>query len=49
METTEQSEICSKLITTPEQRQLRRSGVFILDFDWISHSVLALPLLTLKE
>ena len=33
--------ICSKLtIKTPEQRQWRRSGVFIVNFEHISHHVL---------
>ena len=39
-------EICSKLtIKTPEQRR-RRSGVFILNFEHISHLVLVFLLLT---
>ena len=34
-------EICSKLtIKTPERRQWRRSGVFIVNFEHISHFVL---------
>ena len=34
-------EICSKLtIKTPERRQWRRSGVFIVNFEHISHLVL---------
>ena len=42
-------EICSKLtIKTPEQRQCRRSSVFIVDVDHISHLVLVFPLLTLN-
>ena len=33
--------ICSKLtIKTPQQRQWRRSGVFIVNFEHISHLVL---------
>ena len=33
--------ICSKLtMKTPQQRQLRRSGVFITKFEQISHTVL---------
>ena len=41
-------EICSKLTTkTPERRQLRRSGVFIVNFEHISHLVLPFLLLTL--
>ena len=43
------SEICSKLtIKTPEGRQWRCSGVFILNFEHISHLVLVFPLLTLN-
>ena len=42
-------EICSKLkIKTPERRQKRRSGVFIVDFEDISHVVLEFLLLTLN-
>ena len=42
-------EICSKLtIKTPERRQWRRSGVFIVNFEQISHLVLVFLLLTLK-
>ena len=42
------SEICSKLtIKTPEQRHLRRSGIFIVNFEHISHLVLVFLLLTL--
>ena len=34
-------EICSKLaIKTPDRRQWRRSGVFIANFEHISHLVL---------
>ena len=33
-------EICSKLtIKVPERRQLRRSGIFIVNFDHISHTL----------
>ena len=40
-------EICSKLtIKTPEQRQWRRSGVFIVNFEHISHLGLVFLLLT---
>ena len=40
--------ICSKLtIKIPECRQWRRSGVFIANFEHISHLVLVLLLLTL--
>ena len=35
-------------ITTPEQRQWRRSGVFIVDFEHVSHLALVLLLLTLN-
>ena len=42
-------EICSKLtIKTPEWRQYRRSGVFIVNFEHISHFVLMFLLLTLN-
>ena len=42
-------EICSKLTTkkTPERRQWRRSGVFIVNFEYISHLILVFLLLTL--
>ena len=33
----ERCEICSKLIKTPERRQWRRYGVFIINFEHISH------------
>ena len=40
-------EICSKLtIKTPERRHLHRSGVFIVNFEHISHLVLVFLLLT---
>ena len=43
-------EICSKLaIKTPERRQCRRSGVFIVNFEHISHLALVFPLLTLSR
>ena len=36
--TSTRCEICSKLtITTPEQRQWRRSGVFIINFEHITY------------
>ena len=39
-------EICLKLtIKIPEQRQWRRSGVFIFNFEYISHHVLVFLLL----
>ena len=42
-------EICSKLtIKTPERRQWRRSGVFIVNFEYISHLALVFLLLTLN-
>ena len=42
-------EICSKLIINiPEQRQWRRSGLFIVNFKHISHLVLVFLLLTLN-
>ena len=42
-------EICSKLtIKTPEQRQWRPSGVFVVNFEHISHFVLLFLLLTLN-
>ena len=43
-------EICSKLtIKTPELRQWRSSGVFIVNFEHISHLVLVFLLLTLSK
>ena len=43
-------EICPKLtIKTPERRQQRRSGVFIVNIEQISHIVLVFPLLTLNK
>ena len=40
--------ICSKLtIKTPERRHWRRSGVFIVDFEHISHFFLVFLLLTM--
>ena len=42
-------EICSKLtIKTPERRNWRRSGVFIVNFEHISHFLLVFLLLTLN-
>ena len=42
------SEICPKLtLKTPEQHQWRRYGVFIVNFEHISHLVLVFLLLTL--
>ena len=43
-------EICSKLtINTPERRQWRRSGVFIVNFEHISHLALVFLLLILNK
>ena len=43
-------EICSKLtINTPERRQWRRSGVFIVNFEHISDLALVFLLLTLSR
>ena len=43
-------EICSKLkIKTPERSHWRRSGVFIVEFEHISHLVLVFLLLTLSR
>ena len=43
-------EICSKLTTKiPERRQRRRSGIFVVNFDHISHPVLVFLLLTLSR
>ena len=42
-------EMCSKLtIKTPERRQWRRPGVFIVNFEHISHPALVFLLLTLN-
>ena len=42
--------ICSKLtIKTPEQRQWRRSVVFIVNFEHISHLFVVFLLLTLNK
>ena len=43
-------EICSKLTKkTPELRHWRRSGVFIVNFELISHHVLVFPWFTLSK
>ena len=43
-------EICLKLIMqTPERRHWRHFGVFIVNFEQISHIVLVSPLQTLKK
>ena len=42
-------EICSKLtVKIPERRHWRRSGIFIINFDHVSHRVLLFPFLTLN-
>ena len=48
--TRKRCEICSKLSTkTLEQRQLRRSGVFIFNFEHILHLVLVFLWFTLNR
>ena len=43
-------EICSKLtIKTPERRHWRRSDIFIVNFEHISHLALVVLLLTLSR
>ena len=43
-------EICSKLaIKIPERHHWRRSGIYIMIFDHISHLVRVFPLLTLSR
>ena len=43
-------ESCSKLkVKTPERRQWSHSGVFIVNFEQISHIVLVFPLLVLNK
>ena len=43
-------EICSKLtIKTPEQRQWRRSGVFVVNFEHISHRVLSVSVVNFEH
>ena len=43
-------EICPKLtIMTPDRRHWRRSGVFIVNFEYILHFVLVFLLLTLSS
>ena len=45
--TTKKCQICSKLtIKIPDQRQRRRSGVFIVNFEYISHLFWVFLLLT---
>ena len=41
-------EICSELTKTLERSQWRRSGVFNVNFEHISHPALVFPLLTLN-
>ena len=43
------SEICSKLTIKIPERRRRRSGVFIVNFEHISHFVLVFLLLTLSR
>ena len=48
--TKKRSEICSKLtIKTSERRQWRRSGIFIVNFEYISHLFLVFLLLTMDK
>ena len=48
--TRKRCEICSKLtIKTPERRQWRRSGVFIVNFEHILHLILVFLLLALNK
>ena len=48
--TRKRCEICSKLtIETPERRQWRLSGIFIVNFENISHLLLVFLLLTLNK
>ena len=48
--TTTTCEICSKLtIKTPEWRYWRRFGIFIVNFEQISHIVVVFSLLTLNK
>ena len=49
LDNTQSAFTCSKLtIKTPEQRHWRRSGVFIVNAEHISHFVLVFLLLTLN-
>ena len=44
------SEICSKLTTkAPERSHWRSFGVFIANFEQISHIIVVFPLLTLNK
>ena len=48
--TRKRCEVCSKLtVKTPERRHWRRSGVFIVNFNHISHFFLEFLLLTLNK
>ena len=48
--TRKRCEICSKLtIKAPEQRHWRHFGVFTVNFEYISHLILVLSLLTLSR
>ena len=48
--TTKRCEICSKLtIKTPVRRQWRCSGIFIVNFEYISHLFLVILLMTLNK
>ena len=48
--TRKRCEICSKLtVKTPEWRQWRRSGVFIVNFKHVVDLFLVFPLLTLNK
>ena len=49
IETLELGVKCSKITKTPERRQWRRSDVFIVNFEHISHLVLVFLLLTLSK
>ena len=46
--TRKRCEICPKLTKKTPERCRRRFGVFIVDFEHISHLVLVFPLLTLN-
>ena len=48
--TRKRCKICSKLtIKTLEERQLRRSGIFIVNFEYILHLFLVFLLMTLNK
>ena len=48
--TRKRCELCSKSTTkTPERSQWRRSGIFIVNFEYISHFFLVFSLLTLNK